>query len=73
MASARSNNAQTLMLQTSTISQLTEQVTQIKLENEQILDQFDQLAAQMEAFMSQSQSTTQCHTSGHSSESGKPT
>jgi len=34
------------------ISQLTEQVLQIKIENKQLLDCFDQLAAQMEQFMS---------------------
>jgi len=66
--SVQSNDAHTITSQTSAISQLTKQVTQINLENKQmILDWFDQLAAQMEAFMSQSHTTTQCHARGHNS------
>ncbi len=56
------------------ISQLTEQVLQIKIENKQLLDCFDQLAAQMEQFMSnQTSQTTQRHAGGHRSESGQQT
>jgi len=50
-----------------------EQVSQIELENHQILNQFNQLAAQMEAFMAQTPSSNQCHARGHRSESGKLT
>jgi len=73
MSSAWSSETDTITLKTSAISQLMEQVTKIKLENKQILDQFDQLATQMEAFISQSKSLTWCHVRGHTSESSKPT
>jgi len=47
-----------------------EQVSIIKMENRQILDQFDCLAAQMEAFMKSNTFSTWCHARGHTSESG---
>jgi len=71
VASAQSSNTYTITMQSSAISQLTKQVMHIKLKNIQILDQFDQLAAQMEAFMSQSQSPSRCHIRGHFGESSK--
>jgi len=69
---AHSSNTHMVTSQASAISQLTEQVSQIKLENWQILNWFDWLAAQMEAFMAQLQSSNQHHARGHSSESSKP-
>jgi len=55
-------------------SQLTEQVSQIKLENKQLLDCFNWLSAQMEAFMSNQQTPTNKHQArGHRSESGHHT
>jgi len=58
----------------SAISQLTKQVSQIKLENKHLLDQFDWLTMQMEAFMlRQTIKTTQCQAGGHRSESGQQT
>jgi len=65
MELARSANTQTVTSQSSAISQLTEQVAQIKLENKQLLDHFDHLATQMEAFMTQSQPPSRGHARGH--------
>jgi len=50
-------DATMVVSQNSTMLQLIEQVSQTKMENEQILEQFDCLAAQMEAFMN-TQTTT---------------
>jgi len=64
----------TVVSQNSVISQLTEQVSQIKMESKQLLDQFDWLAAQMEQFIStQTSQSTQRHAGGHSSESSHQT
>jgi len=58
-------------LQTS-ISQLMEQISAIKMENKQIISCFDQLATQMDVFMSSNQSTSlRCYTGGHASESSQ--
>jgi len=70
------NNANATMVasQTSAIFQLTEQVSQIKLENKQLLGHFDSLAAKMEQFLtSQTSPTTQCQAGGHHSESSNQT
>jgi len=61
----------TINSQNSTISQLTEQVSQIKMENKQLIDQFDRLTERMENFFSSANSqTTRCQAGGHRSESG---
>jgi len=54
----RSLDATMVASQNSAISQLMEQVSQIKIENKQLLDCFDWLATKMEAFMSNQQSST---------------
>jgi len=70
----KETNATTVVSQSSAISQLTEQVLQIKLKNKQLLDCFDRLAAQMEQFMSnQTSQTTRRHARGHRSESCQQT
>jgi len=46
-----SKDVATVTSQNTTISQLTEQVSIIKMENKQIMDCFDLLASQMDAFM----------------------
>jgi len=45
-----SDNA-TVMSQQTSISQIMEQITAMKVENKQILGRFDKLTAQMEAFL----------------------
>jgi len=63
-----------MVLQNTTISQLMEQASIIKMENKQILEQFNSLALQMEAFMkSNSNQTSWHHARGHASESSKQT
>jgi len=62
----------TVMSQQTSISQLTEQISAIKVENKQIIDHFDNLAAQLEAFMNNQQpQTTRCHARGHVSDFGQ--
>jgi len=64
----------TVASQNSAISQLTKQVSQIKMENKQMLDKFDRLADQMEQIFSSTNSqTTRCQAGGHRSESGNQT
>jgi len=53
----KSTDAQMVTSQTLAKSQLTEQVSQIKMENKQIMENFDRLADQMEAFFN-NQTTT---------------
>jgi len=55
----KETDATTVASQNSAISQLTEQVSQIKMENKQLLDKFDRLADRMEQIFSSatSQST----------------
>jgi len=62
----------TIMSQSTLISQLTEQVNEIKQTNKTFLDQFDQLAEQMAALIAatQPQLNTQCHARGHTGGSG---
>jgi len=48
----KESDATTIASQSSVISQLTEQVSQIKMENKQLLDKFDWLADRMEQFFS---------------------
>jgi len=63
-------DANMVMSQTSVISHLMEQVSQIKIENRQMMECFDQLAAQMEAFLNNQTTTSpRCQARGHSSES----
>ncbi len=65
-----SDNA-TVMSQQTSISQIMEQITAMKVENKQILGRFDKLTAQMEAFLnSQNPPTNWCQAKGHRSESG---
>jgi len=54
----KETDATTVASQNSVISQLTEQVLQIKMENKQLLDKFDRLANQMEQFFSSATSQT---------------
>jgi len=69
-----STDAQMVVSQNLAISQLTKQVSQIKMENKQIMEQFDRLAAQMEVFLnSQTPTSNQCPARGHISESGHQT
>jgi len=64
----------TIASQNSAISQLTEQVSQIKMENKQLLDKFDRLADRMEQLFSSANSqTTRRQAGGHRSESGNQT
>jgi len=68
---AKDNDVTTITSQNSAISQLTEQVSQIKLENKQLIDRFDHLAERMENFFSSANSqSTRCQAGGHRSESG---
>jgi len=53
-----------------TLSQLTEQVSEIKQSHKMMIDHFDQLAAQMATLIAQSASPKKCPTRGHDSESG---
>jgi len=53
----KSTDAQMVTSQMSAISQLIKQVSQIKMENKQIMEHFDRLVAQMEAFFN-NQTTT---------------
>jgi len=70
----KESDATTIASQSSAISQLTEQVSQIKMENKQLLDKFDRVADQMEQFFSSANSqTTRCHAGGHRGESGAHT
>jgi len=67
----KDNDAMTINSQNSTISQLTKQVSQIKMENKQLINRFDRLAERMENFFSSTNSqTTRCQARGHRSESG---
>jgi len=70
----KSFNATMVASENSVISQLMEQVSQVKFENKQLLDRFDWLAAQMEAFMSnQTPQPTRCQVKGHRNESSNQT
>jgi len=70
----KETDATTVASQNSAISQLTEQVSQIKLENKQLLDKFDCLADRMEQFFSSATSqTTRRPAGGHRSDSGNQT
>jgi len=67
----KETDANTVASQNSAISQLTEQVSQIKLENKQLLDKFNRLADRMEQFFSSVTSqTTRRPARGHRSDSG---
>jgi len=67
----KESDATTVVSQNSAISQLTEQVSQIKMENKQLLDKFDRLADRIEQiFSSANSSSTRCQARGHSSDSG---
>jgi len=67
----KENDATTVASQNSAISQLTKQVSQIKMENKQVLNKFDRLADRMEQFFSSATSQpTRHHAGGHSSDSG---
>jgi len=70
----KESDATTIASQSSAISQLTEQVSQIKMENKQLLEKFDWLATKMEQFLSSAQTqTTRRHAGGHRGESGGQT
>jgi len=70
----KETDATTIASQNSAISQLTEQVSQIKMENKQLLDKFNCLADRMEQFFSSANSQTTRHQArGHRSESGNQT
>jgi len=55
------------------LSQLTEQVSEIKQSHKMMIDCFDQLAAQMATLIAQSASPKKCPARGHESESGNKT
>jgi len=70
----KSTDATTIASQNSAVSLLMEQVSQIKLENKQMLEHFNWLATQMKAFMNtQTTPTNQCQARGHHSESDHQT
>jgi len=70
----KESDATTTASQSSAISQLTEQVSQIKMENKQLLEKFDRLADKMEQFFSSAQTQTpRRHAGGHRGESGGQT
>ncbi len=67
----KETDTMTVASQNSAISQLTEQVSQIKMENKQLLDKFDWLADRMEQLFSSANSqTTRCQARGHRSRTG---
>jgi len=69
-------DAITVVSQNTSISQLMEKFSLLKMENKQIIDHFDRLlaAAQMEAFMKQNTSqSSRCHAWGHDHESNQAT
>jgi len=63
----------TVTSQGTTLSQLTEQVSEIKQSNKLMIDKFDKLAAQMATLIAQSASPKKHPTRGHNSESGMTT
>jgi len=68
------SNSQTVALQVTTISQLTEMVSAVQQENKTIMTCFDQLLEPLAALISQSQvPLNQCQARGHRSESGQST
>jgi len=61
--------ANTVTSHGTTLSQLTEQVSEIKQSHKMMIDHFDQLAAQMATLIAQSASPKKRPTRGHNSES----
>jgi len=59
--------------QGTTLSQLTEQVLEIKQSNKLMIDKFNKLAAQMATLIAQSASPKKRPAGGHNSESGTTT
>jgi len=62
-----------IALQKTSISKLTKQISATKLENEQIINCFDKLAAQMATLIAQAASPKKRPTGGHDSGSSTST